>query len=114
MRGENGFAGYAGQSLVEAESFVLHAVSNRFEYGKRAVSFVEMKNARRNAHGLQRSKAADTEQQLLTDSDAAIAAIQTRGELAVLRRVSFDVGIHRLSHAIPSLESILAGFRSAP
>ena len=53
-------------------------------YGKPAVAFVQVKYARRDAHGFERTEAAYAEQQLLPDASARITAIEARGQLAVV------------------------------
>jgi len=52
-----------------------------------------MQNAGRNAHSFERAETADTEQQLLANANAAVAAIEARGQLAIFWRIPFDVGI---------------------
>ena len=48
-------------------------------------------DAGRDAQRRQRPHAADAEQQLLADADAVVAAVETRGQLAILGLVAFDV-----------------------
>ncbi len=105
VRGKDHFAGNAGHGLIEADALVLHAAANRFQNGKSAVAFVQVQNAGRDAHGSQRAEAADAEQQFLADTDARIAAIQPRGEFAILGRVAFDVGIEQQQIAAPDLHA---------
>ena len=62
---------------------------------KRAVAFVQMKNAGRDAQGLQRAEAADAEQQFLANAGARVAAVEPRSQLAILGGVAFDVGIEQ-------------------
>ena len=59
-----------GTACVEAQAFILHAMANRFEHRKSAVSFVQVKNAGRDSHRFQCAEAADAEQQLLADAGA--------------------------------------------
>ena len=92
---EYDFAGDTMNGLIKPQAFLLHAISNGFKDRESAVSLVEVKNARGDAHRPQGAEASDTEQQLLADSHARVAAIQTRGELHVLRSVPLDVGIQK-------------------
>jgi hypothetical protein len=75
--GENHFPGYPGHGLVKVQSLILHAAANRFQYGKPAVPFVEVKNARGDAHGAESAEASHAEQQFLPDPDARISTIQS-------------------------------------
>jgi hypothetical protein len=58
-----------------------------------------VRDARRDAERLQCADAADTEQQLLPDANAVVAAVKARGQLAILRQVAIDVETSR--EAIP-------------
>ena len=95
VRGEHHFARNAVHRFVETQAFILHAIANGFEDRKSAVAFVEVQNARRDAHGFQGAKTSHAEQQFLPDSDARISAIETRRELDVLRGVPFNVRIQK-------------------
>ncbi len=57
MRREHHFPAYARNSRIERNAFLLHAAANRFEHHEAAVSFVQMKHARRDAHRFQRAEA---------------------------------------------------------
>ncbi len=61
VSGEDNFARYAGHGDVEADAFFLHAGADRFEHGEAAVTFVQVKNARSDAHGFQGAEAAGFE-----------------------------------------------------
>ena len=87
--------------LVEAQAFVVHAVANRFQHGKPAVAFVQVKNAGRDAHRFERAEAADAKQQFLADSDARVSAVQTRSEFAVFGSIPFHVGVEQKQIAAP-------------
>ena len=67
--------------------------------------FVQVQHARGDAHGPQRAEAADAQQQLLADADAAVAAVEARRQLAVLRRVALDVGIEQQQVAAADLHA---------
>ena len=87
------------------QAFFLHAAANRFQDGEATVSFVQVKNARRDAHRLQRAETADAQQQFLADADAAISAIETRGQLPVFRRIALYVGIQQQQIAASDLHA---------
>ena len=95
VRGKGHFAAHARHRLIEIQALFLHAAANRFEHRKSAVPFVQVQNAGRDSHRFQGAEASTPKQQFLADSNAAIAAIQPRSELAILRRVSFDVRIEQ-------------------
>ena len=95
VRGENNFARDIRQRGFEAQTFFLHAIVNRFEHDESAVTFVEMQHAGRDAHRFKRAESADAEQQFLANANAAIAAVKTRRQLAIFRRVALDVGIEQ-------------------
>ena len=59
VRGEDGVLGDVAQGVVEAQAVVLHPLANRFERGERAVAFVQVVDARRDAQRRQRPHAAD-------------------------------------------------------
>ncbi len=60
MGSKNHFPRHPWHRCIEANSFLLHAHAQRFEHGKSAVTFIQMKNSGRDAHGLQRTETADT------------------------------------------------------
>ena len=70
-------------------------MAHQLQRGERAVAFVQVDDARRNTHRQQRADAADAEQQLLTDANAIVAAVQARGQLAVFRLVAVDVRVEQ-------------------
>ena len=102
--GEDDFAGNLAGGGVEVEAFFFHAGADGFEDGEAAVAFVEMENAGRDAHGLERAEAADAEQQLLADAGAGVAAVEARGGLAVFRGVAGDVGVEQEEIAAADLD----------
>ena len=67
---EHYFARDPRHGLIKAESLVLHAAADRFQNRKSAVAFVEVKNARSDAHCPQRAEASDAQQQFLADTNA--------------------------------------------
>ena len=82
--------------VVEAEAVVLHQLMNGLERGERAVAFVQVKRARRDAERTQRFHTADAEHQLLTNARAVVAAVQPRGQLAIFRAIAFDVAVEQV------------------
>ena len=62
--------------FMEVQALVLHAILDCLKQRESAVALVEVQHPRRDAHRLQRAEAADTQQNLLADASAAIAAIE--------------------------------------
>src|SRR5260370_16991326 len=79
VSGEDYFTGNARYSFVEAQALLQHATANRFQHGKSAVAFVQVKDARRDPQRFQSAEASNPEQQLLPNPDASISALQPRG-----------------------------------
>ncbi len=71
----------------------LDVVADTVQHHKRGVAFVEMPGGWLDAHRLERSHAADAEDDLLLDSRLAIAAVEARRELAIPGRVLFEIRI---------------------
>jgi len=65
VRGKHNFARNAGHGAIECDAFFIHSRVNGFEHGKSAVPFIQMQNAGRDAHGLQRAETANPQQQFL-------------------------------------------------
>ena len=93
MRVEYDFASDSRRGLVEVDALIHHARPDSFEHRKTAVTLIHVEHAGGDGHRAQGAYATHTEQQLLADADAAIAAIQTRGELAIFRRVAVHIRI---------------------
>ena len=96
VRGEDGVLGHLAQGGVEAHAVVLHPRADGLERGERAVAFVEMIDARRDAQGLQRPHAAHAGHQFLADAGAVVAAVEPGGQLAVLGAVARHVAIQQV------------------
>ena len=114
VRGEDGVLGHFAQRVVEAQAVVLHPLANGFQRGERAVPFVQVIDARRDAQGLQRPDAADAQHQFLADAGAVVAAVEPAGQLAVFGAVALDVAVEQVQvHAAdvhqPHLGQQLAG-----
>ena len=95
VRGEDGLAGDFAQGVVEPHAVVVHPLANHFQRAERAVPFVEVIDAGRDAQGPQRLHAADAQHQLLANAGPLVAAIQPARQLAVLRAVAFDVAVEQ-------------------
>ena len=75
MSSEDDFARDLAGGGRKVQAFFLHAVSNCLKDGETAVSFVQVKDAREDAHGLECAESADSEQQFLANAGATIAAV---------------------------------------
>ena len=87
------------RAVVEAHAVVLHPRADGFQRGERAVAFVEVIDARRDAQRLQRPHAAHAGHQLLADARAVVAAVEPGGQLAVLGAVARHVAIQQVQAA---------------
>jgi hypothetical protein len=87
---------WATQRLVEADAVGLHHVADGFQRGERAVSFVQVINAGRDAQGLQCPRAADPQHQLLADARAVVASVKPAGQVAVFGAVAVDVAVEQV------------------
>src|SRR5215471_12684750 len=81
---ENHLPRHAAHRFVEANTFIVHPVSNRFEHGKCAVPFIQMEDAGSDSQGFQRAEASDAEKELLPNTDASIAAIESGSQVPIL------------------------------
>src|SRR5579863_3982818 len=68
--GENDFARNVAGGGVKVEAFLFHAGTDGFKDGETAVTFVEVKDAGRNAHRLERAESSDAEEKFLANSGA--------------------------------------------
>src|SRR5262245_20998880 len=91
------------------DAFVDHALADQFERSEGAVAFVEMDDARADAKGLERTNAADAEQQLLAIADALVAPVEPRGQFAILRGIAVYVRIEEQQRIAPHRDSPHAG-----
>ena len=85
----------AAQRFPGVDAFGGHPLPHQLEAGERAVSFVQVQDARRDAQRRERPHAADAEQQFLADADALVAAVEPRRQLAILRLVAVDVRVEQ-------------------
>src|SRR5664279_4645429 len=93
MGGENHFPGHARHRLIEADAFFLHTLPNRFEDGKSAMAFVQVKDTGRDAERFQCAQSTYSQEQFLVYANPAIAAVETRGHLTVFRSVTFHIRV---------------------
>ena len=91
--GEDDLRRDAAQGFPRVDAFDDHALADDLERGERAVAFVEMEDARRDAERRQGAHAADAEQQFLPDADAVVAAVEPRRQLPILGLVALDVRV---------------------
>jgi hypothetical protein len=101
--GKDHFPGDQIRGRIKVHAFFLHAIANCLEDRKTTVPLVEMKNSRRNAHGLKSAKAANAEEQLLTNARASVPAIQTRGQFQVLGCIARYFGVEQQKVTTPHL-----------
>ena len=92
---EDGGAPHGRQRLIEAHALgdVLVDALQDHECG---VPFVQMPDSRRDSQRAQRPNAADAEDDFLLQARFAIAAIQARGEIAILRGVFLEPGVEQV------------------
>src|SRR5580704_18976687 len=93
MGGEDYFPRDAWCGGVESDAFFLHAHPDRFEHRKSAVPFIQVQNARHDAHGFKGAEASDAKHHLLPDSSSRVSAIKAGSQLAVVGSVAFDIRI---------------------
>ena len=94
--GEDGVLRHVAQRIVKRHSVVLHPLADRLERGKRAVPLVQMIHAGRDAQRLQGPDAPHAGDQLLADSRPVVAAVEPRGQLAVLGAVALHVAVQQI------------------
>ena len=103
--GEDHFPRYVIGSSVEVQTFFLHAIADRFQHGEATVPLVEMEDAGGNAHGFECTKAADAEEQLLTNAGAPVAAIEAGSKFQIFGRVALHIRIQQQKGATAHLDS---------
>ncbi len=103
--GKDHFPGNLIGCGVEVQAFFLHAIAHRLQDRETAVPFVEVKDARRNAHGLQCAKAADAQEQLLPNTRARVSAVQARAQFQVLRCIARHLGVEQQQVTPSDLDS---------
>ena len=92
---ENHFPRHARRRDVKPDALFLHAHTDRFQHRKSAVPFVQVKNARRDAHGFKGAEASYAKHQLLPDSSPRISAVETRSQLPVVGSIAFYIRIKK-------------------
>ena len=93
-------SGHSSHRLVVRIAIAVHASANGLQCGKNRVALIEMVHARHDPHRANGLHSADTQHQFLTDANTRVAAIETAGELAIIRLVAFDIGVEEIeAHA---------------
>ena len=93
----------ASRGLFEGQAG-FYQVPYPLEQEKGRVSFVRMKDAGSNSEPGEHSHAADPENHLLFDTRLLIAAVESRGQLAVPRLVLLNIGVHQVERYRPYLD----------
>src|SRR5262249_34510099 len=91
MSGENNFPRDPSDGFLKTDAFVLHPRANRFQQYKPAVPFVQMENTRSDPHRSEGTEGSNTKQEVLANSNTHIAAVQTRCQVTILRRIACNV-----------------------
>ena len=104
MRGKNHFARNLACGGIEVQPLFFHAAANRLKHRKAAVSLVQMQHSRRDAHRLERAKAANAQQQLLANARPPVATIEPRRQLAILGRIPLHIRVQQQQIAAAHLD----------
>ncbi len=83
------------QRVVEAPA-ALAQVADALQHDERGVAFVEVVDRRLMTDRLEHADAADAEDDLLLDARLAVAAVEPRRQLAIPRRVFFEVRVEQI------------------
>ena len=94
VRREDGGAPHFLERVVEGRA-ASREIADALQHDEGGVAFVEMPDRRLDAQALQHPHAADAEDDLLLDARLAIAAVEARRELAIPRRVLFEIGVEQ-------------------
>ncbi len=78
-----GIQGYASLGTMKGNPVVFHDSADLFEDGKCTVSLVQMQHAGRDIQRLQDARSADPQQQLLSDAQSVVAAVQPGGQFPI-------------------------------
>jgi hypothetical protein len=76
MSRKNNFTRDPRYGAFKADAFVFHPHANRIQHGKSAVTFIQVKHSGLDSELSERAQASHSEQQLLANPDATIAAVQ--------------------------------------
>ena len=98
-----GTGGFDG--LGEGEALALHQLAHALEAEEGAVALVHVPDGGAVAEGTHGAHAADAEDDLLADAHLAVAAVEAGAELAVLRGVAVDVGVHQVDGDAADLDA---------
>src|SRR5271168_5287528 len=99
VRREDNLTRDARHRLIEADSLFAHTAGYGFQNREAAVALVQVKHAGHNAQFLQCAKTSDAQQQLLTNANSAVSAIQSGGKFSIFGSVSFYVGVEQIQIA---------------
>ena len=80
---------------VEAPPF-LAEIADTLQHDESRVPFVEVIRGRITSHCLERAHAADSQDDLLLHPRLAVAAVESRRQLAIPRRVLLEVGVEQI------------------
>src|SRR4029077_16100423 len=80
---------------------VLDQIADPLQHHEAGVPFVEMEDAGIRSERLERTHAADAENDLLLDARLAIAAVEARRELAIPRRVLLEIRVEEIELHTP-------------
>ncbi len=83
-------------SAASNDVAVFDQIADALEHDEAGVAFVQVKHAGADAECLQRAHAADAEDDFLLDARFAIAAVQPRRQLAIPRRVLFEIRVEQI------------------
>jgi hypothetical protein len=75
VRSENRLPRNPADRMIETDSLALHAVANGFQNSEPAVTFIQVQNTGRDAHGFEGAETSDAEQQFLANPDARVSSI---------------------------------------
>ena len=95
VRRENRRAPDGGERLVETHALGRELV-DALQDDERRMPFVQMPDRRRDVERTQRADAADAEDDFLLQPCFAIAAVEARGEVAILRGVLLEARVEQV------------------
>ncbi len=95
VRREDGGGPHAGERFVEAHAFG-DVLVDALQDDEPGMALVQVPHGRRDAERADRAHAADAKNDLLLETGFAIAAVETRGEIAILRGVFLESGVEQV------------------
>ena len=94
VRREHGRPAHFLERAIERAALV-DELADALEDDEAGVAFVQVVDRRVQPQGAQDADAADAEDDLLLDTRLAVAAVESRGELPVPRRVLLEIGVEQ-------------------